>query len=88
VPEARRARGGVRENVETKARRYLTEGRVRIRICNEESGVANAEVRGNGTVYAVDHDDKGWRCECPARTECAHVVAVKGVTVLRPRELR
>jgi hypothetical protein len=78
----------VRENVETKARRYLAEGRVRIRICNEESGVAHAEVRGNGAVFIVDHDDKGWRCGCPARTECAHVVAVKGVTVLRPRELR
>lgn len=78
----------MRENVETKARRYLTEGRVRILLCNEESGVANAEVRGNGAIYSVDHDEAGWSCDCPARTECAHVVALKSVMVLRPRELR
>jgi hypothetical protein len=88
VPRARGAGAGVRENFEDKARRYLTEGRVRIRILNEESGVATAEVRGNGAVYAVDHDDKGWACDCPARTECAHVAALKCVTVLTPRELR
>jgi hypothetical protein len=78
----------VRENVETKARRYLTEGRVRIRLLNEESGVVDAEVRGNGAVYAVDHDDKGWSCDCAARTECAHIAALKCVTVLKPREMR
>jgi hypothetical protein len=78
----------VRETVETKARRYLTEGRIRVRLCNEESSVASAEVRGSGAVYAVDHDDKGWRCDCPARTECAHIAALKCVMVLRPRELR
>jgi hypothetical protein len=78
----------LRENVETKARRYLTEGRVRIGICNEESGIANAEVRGNGAVYLVDHDERGWSCDCQARTECAHIAALKCVMVLRPRELR
>jgi hypothetical protein len=78
----------VRETVEAKAQRYLAEGRVRVRFCNEESGVASAEVRGSGAVYAVDHDDKGWRCDCPARTECAHIAALKCVTVLKPRELR
>jgi len=78
----------VRENVETKARRYLTEGRIRILLCNEESGVANAEVRGNGAVYSVDHDARGWSCDCAARTECAHIAALKCVMVLRPRELR
>ena len=78
----------MRENVETKARRYLTEGRVRIQLCNEESGVVDAEVRGNGAVYRVDHDEHGWSCDCQARTECAHIFALKNVMVLMPRELR
>jgi hypothetical protein len=78
----------MRENVDTKARRYLTEGRVRILLCNEESGVVDAEVRGNGAVYAVNHDKAGWSCDCAARTECAHIAALKCVTVLRPRESR
>ena len=78
----------MRENVEAKAKRYLAEGRVRVQLCDEESGVASAEVRGNGAVYAVDHDDKGWHCDCPARTRCAHIIALESVMVLRPRELR
>ncbi len=78
----------MREDVQTKARRYLAEGRVRIRLLNEESGVADADVRGSGAVYAVEHDDKGWSCDCAARTECAHIAALKCVTVLKPRELR
>ena len=77
-----------RESFQEKARRYLVEGRVRILLCNEKSGVASAEVRGSGAVYAVDHDDKGWRCDCPARTECAHIAALKCVMVLRPRDSR
>ena len=78
----------MREDVETKARRYLTEGRVRIRVCNQENGAAKAEVRGHGAVYIVDHDEDGWRCDCPARTECAHVAALKCVTVLKPRDMQ
>jgi hypothetical protein len=78
----------VRENFEAKARRYLAEGRVRICVLNEESGIATAEVRGNGAVYSVRHDEHGWACDCPARTECAHVAALKCVTVLKPREMR
>jgi hypothetical protein len=78
----------VREDAQTKARRYLAEGRVRIRLLNEQSADADAEVRGSGAVYAVEHDDKGWSCDCAARTECAHIAALKCVTVLKPRELR
>jgi hypothetical protein len=78
----------MREDVQTKARRYLAEGRVRIHLCHEETGIVKADVRGNGAVYLVDHDEAGWRCDCPARTECAHVAALKCVTVLRPRGVR
>jgi SWIM zinc finger len=79
----------VREDVQTKARRYLAEGRVRIRILNEQSGVADAEVRGSGAVYSVEHDDKGWSCNCPAKSKnCAHVLALKLVTVLESRAAR
>jgi hypothetical protein len=78
----------VREDVQTKARRYLAEGRVRIRLLNEESGVADAEVRGSGALYSVEHDDEGWSCDCAAHTECAHIAALKYIAVLKPRELR
>ena len=50
--------------------------------------LVDAEVRGNGAIYSVDHDDHGWSCDCAARTECAHIAALKCVMVLRPRELR
>jgi hypothetical protein len=77
-----------RETFQEKARRYLVEGRVRVIACDEENGIARAEVRGNGAVYIVDHNEAGWRCDCPARTECAHIAALKRVMVLKPRELR
>ena len=80
--------GVSRENFQEKAKRYLAEGRVRILACDEESGIAQGEVRGNGAVYSVSHDQTGWFCDCEARTECAHIAALKYVTVLRPRELQ
>jgi hypothetical protein len=77
-----------RETFQEKARRYLVEGRVRILACDEEDGTAQGEVRGHGAIYTVSHDETGWECDCLARTECAHIAAIKCVTVLKPRELR
>jgi uncharacterized Zn finger protein len=76
----------VRENAESKARRYLTEGRVRIIACDEAAGTIMGEVRGTGAVYAAGHGLKGWACNCPAKsTNCAHILALKLLTVLEPR---
>jgi uncharacterized Zn finger protein len=69
-----------------KALRYLAEARVRILDCHEDAGTLAAEVRGNGRLYVVAHDEDGWACTCPARGEnCCHVLACKAVTVLEPR---
>jgi hypothetical protein len=73
-----------RENVEVKARRYLGEGRLRVLEVDEVAGTALAECRGSGALYVVSHDENGWRCDCPARSTCSHVAALKLVTVLQP----
>jgi hypothetical protein len=78
----------MRENPRAKALRYLCEGRVRILTCNEDEGIVLADVRGNGASYAVVHDSEGWSCDCEARGECCHVLALRQVVVLRPREMR
>jgi hypothetical protein len=79
----------MRENAESKARRYLGEGRVQIVSCDEEAGTVMAQVRGSGAVYAASHGAKGWHCDCAARSkDCAHVLALKLVTALEPRASR
>jgi hypothetical protein len=76
----------MRENAESKARRYLAEGRVRIIACDEAASTIVAEVRGTGAIYAAGHGPKGWACECDARSNaCAHILALKLVSVLEPR---
>jgi hypothetical protein len=75
-----------RESAQDKGRRYLGEGRLRVLEVDEEAGVALAECRGSGAVYAVSHDERGWRCDCPARSRCCHVEALALVVVLKPRE--
>jgi hypothetical protein len=76
----------VRENIETKAARYLAEGRVCIRALDEYGGTVLADVRGVGSVYATTRDEEGWRCDCKARGECCHIRAVRSVTALEPRQ--
>jgi uncharacterized Zn finger protein len=79
----------VRENAATKGRRLLVEGRVRVLEVDEYAGVALAEVRGDSSaVYSVSRDERGWHCDCEARTRCSHVVALQLVTALEPREPR
>jgi hypothetical protein len=79
----------VRENAESKARRYLAEGRVRIVACDEAAGTIMAQVRGSGAVYAAGHGAKGWSCDCAAKSKnCAHILALKLISVLEPGESR
>ena len=65
----------MRENAEVKARRYLTEGRVRVLAVHD--GRAFARVRGAGLSYDVEITRAGWRCDCAARGPCAHVIATQ-----------
>ena len=74
----------MKENAQIKARRYLTEGRLRVLDVDEYAGTALAECRGNGALYTVSRDEHGWTCDCPARSTCAHIVALQLVIVLEP----
>ncbi len=76
-----------RESARDKGRRYLVEGRLTIRQADRTRGVL-AHVRGdNGLVYRAEWSpDLGWLCNCPARTDqCAHLVALRLVTVVNER---
>lgn len=75
----------MRESIHAKAVRYLAEGRVRVLVCNEDSGVITADVRGLGSSYTTGRDNQGWFCDCQAHRECAHIVALKLITALEPR---
>ncbi len=65
----------MRESVEVKGRRYLTEGRLRIRSVQGDE--VQAIARGNGHLYRLGHDERGYFCDCPARSRCAHLVALQ-----------
>jgi len=72
----------MRENAATKARRYLTEGRVIVTHIRPGT-VLRAHVRGDGVVYRCGWDRGTWWCTCPASTKaaaCAHLIAVRLVT--------
>jgi hypothetical protein len=76
----------MRESIHAKALRYLCEGRIRVRVCLEDDGVLEADVRGLGAVYTVAFAGGEWRCNCDALVkECCHVVAVKTITAMEPR---
>jgi uncharacterized Zn finger protein len=75
-----------RESALQKGLRYLTEGRLRVLEVDEHAGTAVAECRGNGARYIVGHDLAGWFCSCPARSTCAHMVALQHVVTLEPRD--
>jgi len=75
-----------RETIRKKAGRYLLEARVRVLFCDEDNGIVTADVRGSGAGYTTGRDDeRGWYCDCKARGECAHIAALKYVTVMEPR---
>lgn len=69
-----------RENVQTKGRRYVAEGRLTVTLVDGETIVAVC--RGQGATYRLGFEAGGWFCDCPARSTCAHVIALKLVTVV------
>lgn len=82
-----------RENVQDKGRRMLREGRLTvIRVMDPVDG-ARAPIRAtcrgdSGRVYGLgfDMDDFEWRCTCPARGLCSHLVALQ-LVVLEPKPI-
>jgi hypothetical protein len=68
-----------RENARAKALRYLTEHRLTILRVDKER--VEAECRGDGAVYSLGWQDGAWRCDCPAKTRCARLLALMAVTV-------
>lgn len=68
-----------REYAETKAKRYLCEGRVILFHVSE--GSVRAHVRGDGSVWNAAYDGGAWSCDCPARTDqCSHLKALRLIT--------
>ncbi|MGI8775305.1 MAG: hypothetical protein ACR2KQ_09910 [Actinomycetota bacterium] len=72
--------GNGRENAASKGLRYLIQGRVQIRRAGSDH--VEATVRGNGRAWTVEYRDGWWRCDCPARSKCAHRHAVEQVVVV------
>lgn len=68
-----------RESAEQKGQRYVVEGRLTVERLDGRG--IRARCRGSGTVYALGYDGEGWFCSCPARTRCAHLVALQLVSV-------
>lgn len=77
----------MREAVDAKARRYLSDARVRVLHCDEEAAIIEAEIRGDSRLYSTGRDADGWFCSSAARTvDCSHVRALRLITILEPRE--
>ena len=71
----------MRENAASKAKRYLTEGRVV--ITQVVPGRVDAIVRGDGSIHAAGYRSGTWACSCPARTaDCSHLRALRLTTAV------
>lgn len=72
-----------RENVREKADRILLERR--LRVVKVDGNLIVAKCRGiSGEIYDLGHDPKRmqYRCTCPARTACSHLLALHAVTAV------
>jgi uncharacterized Zn finger protein len=64
----------MRENAAVKGRRYLTEGRLTVRVISPNA--VEATCRGDsGVVYTVGFDAGRDYCSCPAVGRCSHLAA-------------
>lgn len=72
-----------RESKAAKAARLLLEQRVTITHVSDD--LISARVRGTGSEYLVTRDPERWSCECENPGECSHVLAVRHVTLVPPR---
>jgi uncharacterized Zn finger protein len=68
-----------REDALTKGKRYLTEAR--LQVVTIEPDLIQATCKGSGVEWHLGWRPGGWWCNCPARTLCAHLVALQCVTI-------
>jgi uncharacterized Zn finger protein len=61
--------------VTIKAAHYLVGGRIRVLLVHR--GRVFAEARGSERYELGFTDARGFWCSCPARRECAHLVALR-----------
>lgn len=78
-------RRGMTETKHEKAIRYLAEGRLVIRSLDEYGGTVQADCRGAGAIHHLGYAGRGWYCSCPARTTCAHILALQHIVAIEPR---
>lgn len=71
----------MREDAPTKARRYLTEGRIIVTGVGTET--ITALCRGDGVVYQLGWNaTDDWLCDCKAMSpRCSHLLALKLVCI-------
>jgi uncharacterized Zn finger protein len=74
----------VRESSEAKGRRYLSEGRLTVRLISNGRILATCR-GGEGNDYILGYDSGRWHCNCPALGHCAHLRALWLVT-RRPKQ--
>ena len=72
-----------RENIHTKGRRLLTEGRVTVTYVSADGLSIYARVKGDsGYEYILGHTPgNGWFCPCEARGRCSHLEALQLITI-------
>ena len=68
-----------RENAAEKARRLLTEGRVRVLHATRHR-IDAVVVGDSAEAYQVRADASGYTCTCPAIGRCSHLQALMLVT--------
>jgi hypothetical protein len=68
-------------STEQKAYALLIDGKVTVR--KVDVGVAVLEVVGGISIYNVTFHANRWRCNCPARHDCAHIKAAQLIIPLR-----
>ena len=66
-------------DVQAKADALLAGGRVTLFLV--KFGQVHAEVRGESGPHLVALRAGYWECDCPARGQCAHLLAVQRVTI-------
>jgi hypothetical protein len=71
-----------REPLNRKAERLLNDHR--LQITRLDGDQVEAVIQGDHGNYRLGHRDGRWTCSCPARIECAHIVALTRVTTPCP----
>lgn len=65
------------QEVQAKAGRYLLDGHVHVDYADQRSFVGL--IHGSRSHPYLVMWAGGWRCDCPARVECSHILACQAV---------